>query len=256
MFSVSRSWIVVIAASLAVACTACQSKPTEKPAGKPAEKEVVTPQPDVESSELPGPQPAGEAQPRPAAEAQRKPAAERPKPQDLPLPPSIPKVALSSAFRATCVVNVGDKMPEGQLSDPAGKMHALESLYGQKLTVVCFWALGTSRRARTVDVAGQHLHDLMKEVVEPFDTKGVRVVGINVGDTAAAVGQEVSRAGATFLNLVDSKGEFFAKIAKDKKTPRIYLLDAGGRILWFDVECSRSSRRDLVQNIRVALGEL
>ena len=47
-----------------------------------------------------------------------------------------------------------------------------------------------------------------------------------------------------------------AKIAKDKRMPRTFLLDATGRVLWFDVEYSRPSRRDLIQSIRVALGEL
>jgi hypothetical protein len=59
--------------------------------------------------------------------------------------------------------------------------------------------------------------------------------------------------------LLDSKGELFARIAKDPKLkwmPRTYLLDAGGRILWFDVEYSRPMRRDLVEAIRVTLGEL
>ena len=145
-------------------------------------------------------------------------------------------------------------MPEAELPDPAGKLHALESLYGPKLTVVCLWTIGTTHRSRLVAVAA--LQDLMRDVAEPFGPKGVRVIGINVGDAAAAVGQEAAQAGVKFPNLLDPKGQYFAKIAKDKRMPRTFLLDAAGRVLWFDVEYSRPSRRDLIQSIRVALGEL
>ena len=97
----------------------------------------------------------------------------------------------------------------------------------------------------------------MSDVVEPFGKKGVAVIGIDVGDPADEVKQHVAEAGTTFPNLLDAKGELFAKIAKDRKLmPRTYLLDAGGRILWYDVEHSRSMGHDLVQGIRVALGEL
>ncbi len=242
MLLLSRSWIVVIVAGLAVACTACQPKTT----GKPAEKKPAAARTEAEASE--------QSAPQPATSAEHKTMARKPRPQPPPPPLTIPKVALSDALRATCIINVGDTMPDAELQDSAGKIHALESLYGPKLTVVCLWTIGATPRSRLVAVAT--LHDLMKDVAVPFGEKGVRVIGVNIGDAAAAVGQEVSQAGATFPNLLDPKGEFFAKIAKDKQMPRTFLLDAAGRILWFDVEYSRPSRRDLVQSIRVALGEL
>ena len=162
---------------------------------------------------------------------------------------------MSDAIRATCLVNVGDAMPEAELPDLAGNLHGLGSLYGPKLTVLCFWTVGTTHKARLM--ATEALQDLMSDVAEPFGKKGVAVIGIDVGDPADEVKQHVAEAGATFPNLLDAKGELFAKIAKDRKMmPRTYLLDAGGRILWYDVEHSRAMRRDLVQAIRVALGEL
>ena len=138
-------------------------------------------------------------------------------------------------------------MPEAELSDLAGKPHALGSLYGSKLTVVCFLTIGTTHRSQLV--ASAVLQDLIKEVAEPFGEKGVRVIAIDVGDTVEHVKQHVSDAGVAFPVLCDPKGKFFAKIAKDRKMPRTFLLDARGKILWFDVEYSRSAREDLVQGI-------
>jgi peroxiredoxin len=255
MLLLSRLRILVISAIFAVVCTACQPKAAEKRSEPSPPKTPITTTTDDEPSEQPAPQPASKpAASKPAPKAETKPAAVKPKLQAPPPPPTIPKVALSDALRATCLVSVGDTMPTGELPDPAGKMHALDSLYGEKLTVVCFWTIGTSHRSQLV--AAAELQDLMKKVAEPFGKKGVHVVGINVGDAPAAVGQEVGKAAVTFPNLLDPKGEFLAKVAKDKKMPRTFLLDASGRILWFDVEYSRPSRRDLAQSIRVVLGEL
>jgi peroxiredoxin len=226
MFNFKRSWAVLLTGCLAVACQACQPKAAQKPERR-----------------------------NPTAAIPSKKVAPKPKTQEpLPPPPSIPKVALSNELRATCLVNVGETMPKAELSDTAGKMRALESLCGRKLTVVCFWTTGATHHSRLAAVAA--LQDLRKDVVEPFGNKGVAVVGVNVGDAAAALEQEVRQAGASFPNLLDPKGQFFAKIATDKRMPRVFLLDSAGRVLWFDVEYSRSSRHDLTQSIRVVLGEL
>jgi len=37
--------------------------------------------------------------------------------------------------------------------------------------------------------------------------------------------------------------------------PRTFLLDANGKVLWFDVEYSRAARRDLIVSIKAVLGE-
>ena len=127
----------------------------------------------------------------------------------------------------------------------AGKLHALGSLYGQKLTVVCFWTIGARTDRRLV--ANAVLEDLMKDVAEPFGEKGVRVIGINVGDPAAPSSGTWPRRRRSSPTCWTRRANFFAKIAKDKRMPRTFLLDAGGKILWFDVEYSRASRHDLVQ---------
>jgi peroxiredoxin len=231
MFNFDRSWAAVITVSLALAGGACRPRTPEKSAEKgkkiaaAADKEVK----DIAARE---------------AKLQQEP----------PPRPTIPKVVLSDAFRAACVVTVNDDMPDAELRDPAGNLHTLSSLCGPDLAVVCFWTIGNTSRSRLI--ATQTLKDLMKNVAEPFGEKGVRVIGINVGDTVQDAQQHIAQAGATFPNLLDPKGDYFAELARDRQMPRTYLLDGSGKILWFDVEYSRSSRQDLVQGIRVALGEL
>jgi cytochrome c biogenesis protein CcmG, thiol:disulfide interchange protein DsbE len=255
MFNFDRSWAIVVAASFAVAGMACQQKAAEKPAETPTIPAVAPEK--AAATEEPESQPASKVERKEIEHkaVEHKAVVHKPKPQELPPPPpSIPKVSLSAEIRAACVVNVGNTMPEAELPDTRGKMHALGTLYGQKLTVVCFWTSGANHHAERV--ATTTLQDLMKTVVEPFEKKGVRVIGINVNDPPAAIQQAVNRAGVQFPILLDPKGEFFAKVAKDKRMPRTYLLDAAGQILWFDVQYSPSLRRNTVQSIRVALGEL
>lgn len=242
MLLLSRSWMVVGVACLSLAWTGCQPKTTEKP----AEKKPTATRPDATTSE----RSTSQAE----AKGERKAASQKSKPQEPSAPLTIPEVTLSEELRAACIVNTGDTMPEGELPGPDGKPHALNSLFGEKLTVVCFWTLGSNSRSQRVATAA--LQDLMNEVAVPFGEKGVSVIGVNVGDAPAAVDQTFSGADATFPNLLDPKGEFFAKLAKDRKMPRVYLLDAEGRILWFDVEFGRNSRWELVQSIRAALGKL
>jgi len=159
---------------------------------------------------------------------------------------------MSEEIRTCCIVGVGDVLPSAELTALDGKSHVLKDLTGEKLTVVCFWS-GATPRSRLVTVA--LLEDLMREVVEPFGSKGVQVVVVNVGDTAADAKGDMEKAQATFPCLLDPEGKLFATIAKDRRMPRIYLLDSAGKILWFDVENSRATRENLTQAIRVVLGK-
>jgi hypothetical protein len=81
------------------------------------------------------------------------------------------------------------------------------------------------------------------------------VVAVNVGDAVERVRQHAANAGAAFANLLDPKGEFLAKAAKDRQLPRVFLVDGQGKILWFDVEYSRTTRHDLLQAIEVTLAQ-
>jgi hypothetical protein len=65
---------------------------------------------------------------------------------------------------------------------------------------------------------------------------------------------QIQKVDAKFDNLLDSNGALFAKVATEN-IPRTYLLDSQGKILWFDWEYSRSTRRDLERGIKFVLGE-
>jgi hypothetical protein len=238
VFQIRRSWIAAIAAGLTLSCAGCPSKPPQESAPlKSYSGSKVFPAPSKPKS-------------------QHRAAVQESKPVEPP-PATIPKVNLSDEFRASCLVKVGDVLPKAGDFDINGKTQSLASLYGKKLTVVCFW---TAVDRRTALEAADVLRSLTNDIAEPFASKGVQVVGIelarNCVDMAAwdSVRKTVSK--LPFPCLSDGKGRFLGQLCKDDKVPRVYLLDAKGKILWFDVEYSRSTREDLVQGIRVALGEL
>jgi uncharacterized protein RhaS with RHS repeats len=62
----------------------------------------------------------------------------------------------------------------------------------------------------------------------------------------------VKQAGAQFTNLTDRDGAARKQVA-DHKPPLTYVVDATGRIRWFDLEYSPSTRRELGQAIRYLL---
>jgi peroxiredoxin len=240
MFPTRRSWLAVVTACLVLTITGCPSKPSQDDAKKPKGSYSIAPT-NKES-----------AQPKP--KHQHVVVTKQPK-KPLP-PPTMPKVNLSEELRANCLVKVGDSLPKIELPDLADKTHPLDSLYGKKLTVVCAWA-GTSRRAQLE--AADTLRSLTNEIALPFANKGVQVIGIEIVSNDLSEGAKELQKTVTklpFPCLVDMKGDFLAQIAKDHKLPRVFLLDAQGKILWFDVEFSRFTREDLVQGIRAALDEL
>jgi len=160
-------------------------------------------------------------------------------------PTAIPAVTLSNELLATCLVKVGDRLPDAELPDTTGKRQSLSGVAGPKLTVVFVWEADG-------EYAVSALEDLDADVAKPYLDKGVRVIGIDLRDAADTVKGVVQQAGAGFPILLDSDGAYFAQIATDK-VPRTYLLDAQGKVLWFDVEYSRGTRRDLLAAIEVAL---
>lgn len=173
---------------------------------------------------------------------------QRPKqPPEPPPAPKFPVVKMPASLEGTCLVKVGGSIPEAELANLEGKQVALRSLFGKKLTVLLFWQSENL-------YATQALELLELDVAKPFAEKGVRVVGISVKDSPEAARKAVQEPGVKYPNLVDPKGEFFAKVATEK-IPRVYLLDPSGKVLWLDIEYSSSTRRDLEQAIKLTLGE-
>ena len=92
------------------------------------------------------------------------------------------------------------------------------------------------------------LADLGPDVVQKLGSRGVAVVGIAVKEPAANVRSAVERAEAGFVQLVDADGKAFAKVGAEK-LPWTLVLNANGKIVWFDLEYSLATRRELQQTL-------
>lgn len=164
-------------------------------------------------------------------------------------PAKIPPVALSKGHEAFCRVKVGDTMPAIELPQIGGgaERKKLSDLFGKKATVVVYWK--SDRR-----MAIEQLADLGPDVIQSFGEKGVAVVGIAVSESSQGAQATLQKAGASFTNLLDADGKVFARVGSDK-LPRTYLLDPQGKILWFDIEYSLATRRELHEALRAIAGE-
>lgn len=160
--------------------------------------------------------------------------------------PKIPVVMMSKGDEAMCKVKVGDAMPAISLPKLGGGEAKLSELAGKAATVVVFWK--SDRR-----MAVQQLADMGPEVVEPFGKSGVAVVGIAVKESEAGAKVALDKAEAHFPNLLDADGKAFSEVGSGK-LPRTYVLDANGKIVWFDIEYSLATRRELHQTLRTMVG--
>ena len=275
MWSKRQSWIGIVLAGLMASCLGCepQAAPPKPEGKKPPETQTFK---APEKPAIPAPEAAKAPQPvevqkQPATqkvepvEIQKQPAASKAEPpadtsivvtppaaaEPVALDPAvlaaIPQVELTDKDAAACLVKVGDAMPDAELPDLAGKTQPLKALYGQKLTVVVFWT------AESVYGVAE-LQDLARDVAGPYAERGVRVVGIDEGDASDVVREKTAAAEVKFPILLDRDGALLAKVAQ-AKPPRTYLLDATGKILWFDIEYSRSTRRDLMQAVAAIAGK-
>jgi peroxiredoxin len=252
-------------------CRPASNPEPSKPSSRETTTSTTSPSASPSESSLPKTQPAGEKATGTPGKSEIKPsvpqntAGEKEKPVDKenkkaaskPLKPatpprSLPKVGLTDALRATCLVQVGDVMPQGELLAGNGKTNLLKNLFGEKLTVLFFWSNGESDYVRKT--AESALHDLQADLVEPYENQGVKVLAVNVAGQPDAVKKQIEKSGVKAPCYFDPKGTLFAKIATGH-LPRLYLLDASGKILWFDVEYSRVSRRNLIQAVQFSLSE-
>jgi peroxiredoxin len=157
-----------------------------------------------------------------------------------PLPdiePTRPIVLLSVGHQQMCRVNVGDAMPALTLTDIHGNETSLAALYGAKLSVVLFW---------TADhpYAKEQFDRFEREIVKPYGQHGVATITINEGNSAEEVKAMAEQPAVEYPMLLDAEGTALSAVGTEK-LPRTYLLDPSGRILWFDIEYSESTRREL-----------
>jgi len=147
-----------------------------------------------------------------------------------------PVLALSQGHRDLCLVFVGDALPDATLPDAAGETHELRSALGEKLTVVLLWSADNP-------YALDQFQELQHEVV-PLSDQGVHAIAVHVGAPPEDYDKLCADNGEGALCLLDADRSYYDQLAR-AKLPRTYLLDAQGKILWLDLEYSRSTRYDL-----------
>lgn len=251
--------------SIACGCNRQQPEPERRQAAaekesvrRPATKPPTSPAPANEShpdtpshpavSDRVGPEaesPPGDVppsdSPKPAETPDNPADAAIAKPAPLVSPPgALPSIALTAAHRTTCKVFAGDVLPPMSLVDLDGAPAPLDKLFGERLTIVLFWQHTDPDAVEAVD-------DMASLVLKSYGKRGVRAVAIHVGPATDEVKAIVQRDQVTYPVLVDADGAALAQVAADVRglMPRIFLVDATGRILWFDIEYSRTTRRDL-----------
>ncbi len=157
-----------------------------------------------------------------------------------------PTVAMSQEHRQSCLVSVGDQFPDGSLPDVEGTVHSLGQSLGNKLTVVVLW---TASNPYALD----QFEELRRDVA-PFQPQGVQAIAVHVGPTPENYAQLCQEHGQDVLCLTDADRAYFAQVAR-QKLPRTYLVNADGKILWLDLEYSRTTRFELANALRYFLQE-
>ena len=160
-----------------------------------------------------------------------------------PVEPAIPRVLLSAGHAKLCLVDVGDAFPALSLPRLGGSTTELATLRGKQATVVLFWH-PDRWMARTA------LVDMQRDIASQFAAEQVAVVGIAVRQPMGAVQASLNQAQAAFPQLIDTDGKAFATVGT-AALPRLYVLDRAGKIVWFDIEYSEGTRRELWQTLRV-----
>lgn len=148
-----------------------------------------------------------------------------------------PKVVMSSGHRATCLKVIGDKIDDATVTDIKGSDHKLSKLLSDKLTVLVFWnqqSLPAMEQFRRIPV----------EILGSYAKHRVKVIAANVGGTMEDTRRITGDGADKIVSLVDTDAALFKQFA-NSRVPRTYLLDKDGNILWFDLEYSRSTKREL-----------
>jgi len=161
--------------------------------------------------------------------------------------PVAPRVVLSESHRKTCRATTGDVVPDLIVTDIEGAHHQFARLLSDRLTVVLFW---TEQSAAGLE----QFRRLPVDVLAEFAVRGVSVIAVNVGGEVARVRELTGDAADKIVSLVDVDGALFHQLATSL-LPRTYVLDKDRTILWFDIEYSQSTQRDLVNALTFFLNQ-
>ncbi len=147
-----------------------------------------------------------------------------------------PSVVMSAKHRESCVVFVGESMPDGTMKDLAGEEHSIHRAFGKRLTAIVFW---NTRNPYALDQFEELQNDLL-----PFREMGVRAIAVHVGEAPGNYADLCRQFGQDALCVTDPDETYFGKVAAGR-VPRVYLLDVSGKVLWLDIEYSRTTRYEL-----------
>jgi hypothetical protein len=90
----------------------------------------------------------------------------------------------------------------------------------------------------------EQMRQLQEEFSARYREAGVAVVTVNVGDAPEVLREFLEEVPGDFIRLRDADGQALAQVATGL-LPRTYLLRPDRQLVWFDLEYSRSSRREL-----------
>jgi hypothetical protein len=157
-------------------------------------------------------------------------------------PPYEPKLFFSASQLATCLLKQGDTVADCVLQTKTAELVNLKSKLHPSLNLLVFW----NQQETT---AKEQRERLEEDLEVPFRANRIHVIAVHVGDAGGPIPTEWTDSNETVDMLLDPDGSCFAKLATEK-LPRTYLLDEKGQILWFDIEYSRDSVRELLNAIR------
>ena len=153
---------------------------------------------------------------------------------------AVPAVVLSNEHQSESVVEVGDMLPDIGMRTSRGQEASFDQLKGEKLTVIAVHPVPGKWMTQTL------LQDLGREIARPYAGDGVRVISVGIG----RVGQPM--AGVTPVLAGELK---LKETLGTGRMPRVYVVDKEGRIVWFDIEYSLSTRRELQQVVANLTGK-
>lgn len=163
-------------------------------------------------------------------------------------PNRMPNVSMSEQHAKTCPIKVGQDFPNLTLTDQAGKAQELAKLRG-RYTLVVLWSA-------SVPAAVEEIGDLEAYAYQPYKNVGLNVIAVHTPAGKTKQPTEVlQKVKPTFTTLNDTNGELWEKLGKGS-LPRTFLLDGEGKVLWFDIEYSRETRRQLQQALQSVIREI
>lgn len=160
----------------------------------------------------------------------------------------MPTIFLSDTHAKTLKVKVGDAFPNFKLADASNKQQSLDELRGKRATLVFFWQMSEP-------LAREQFRDMQDQILKAYGSIGVNVVAINSAEAPATTKPLVDSVKPTFPVLYDANGEFFKQVGAGS-LPRTFLIDPQGKILWLDIEYSRTTRRQMQEAIQSMIKEI